>query len=177
MTTMSTVIKLFALLVATATALRPPPVGTAATRRAVLGSALSCAALPHAAFADTIEEIAAASNAEADKVRAAKAMAAEKGPGFGKTISDAGVVVAFLALASGAYKMTDSLLREPCAPLADECDIASYEVDDLDVIDALDGWEKVPSRSRPGQFSFKNLQTGDVYEKIPAAVKYRVKFG
>ena len=44
-------------------------------------------------------------------------------------------------------------------------------------IDALDGWEKVPSRSRPGQFSFKNLQTGDVYEKIPAAVKYRVKFG
>ena len=29
------------------------------------------------------------------------------------------------------------------------------------------GWRKVPSRSRPGEFSFKNMKTGQVYDRIP----------
>ena len=31
-----------------------------------------------------------------------------------------------------------------------------------------DGWEKVASRSRPGQSSFKYMKTGDVYDSVPA---------
>ena len=29
------------------------------------------------------------------------------------------------------------------------------------------GWQKVPSRSRPGKFSFKNMKTGQVYDRLP----------
>jgi hypothetical protein len=34
--------------------------------------------------------------------------------------------------------------------------------------DAPFGWEKVQSRSRPGQFSFKHLKSGDVYDSVPS---------
>ena len=33
------------------------------------------------------------------------------------------------------------------------------------------GWKRVPSRSRPGQFSFKNIKTGQVYDRIPTGGK------
>ena len=29
------------------------------------------------------------------------------------------------------------------------------------------GWSKVPSRSRPGKFSYKNNKTGAVYDRLP----------
>ena len=29
------------------------------------------------------------------------------------------------------------------------------------------GWKKVESRSRPGQFSYKELKTGQVYDRLP----------
>jgi len=29
------------------------------------------------------------------------------------------------------------------------------------------GWKKVPSRSRPGEFSYENIKTGQVYNRIP----------
>ena len=29
------------------------------------------------------------------------------------------------------------------------------------------GWKKVPSQSRPGQFSYQNLKTGQRYDRIP----------
>ena len=166
---MSLITVLVALLVGTTSALRLP-IGSGATRRAVLGSALSCA-LPQAAFADSVAEIAAASNAEAEEVRIAEAEAAEAGPGIGKTIGDVAVIGAFLALLGGAGKLANEMMREPCAPLSDECNVANYD----GVVP--DGWEKVPSRSRPGQFSFKNLESGEIYSEIPSSVMYKQKYG
>lgn len=32
-----------------------------------------------------------------------------------------------------------------------------------------EGWKKVPSQSRPGQFSYLNVQTGQRYDKLPGA--------
>merc|ERR1719163_2454053 len=29
------------------------------------------------------------------------------------------------------------------------------------------GWKKVPSRSRPGEFSYENIKTGQVYSDLP----------
>ena len=166
---MSPIALLVALLVGTTSALRLP-VNSGATRRAVLGSALSVA-LPQVAFADSVAEIAAASNAEAEEVRIAEAVAAEDGPGIGKTLGDGAVIVAFLALLGGAGKLANQMMREPCAPLAEECNVASYE----GVVP--DGWEKVPSRSRPGQFSFKDLESGEIYSEIPSTVMYKQKYG
>ena len=53
------------VLLTAATGLQTPIV---TTRRAVLSSALGTVALPSKAFADTIEEIAARANAEAEEV-------------------------------------------------------------------------------------------------------------
>ena len=34
------------------------------------------------------------------------------------------------------------------------------------------GWRKVPSRSRPGEFSYENIKTKQVYDKLPVGAFY-----
>merc|ERR550514_415822 len=56
-------------------------------------------------------------------------------------------------------KQANEWLREDCGLLSDTCDATKVEFPE--------GWDKVPSRSRPGQFSFKHLASGDVYDAVP----------
>ena len=147
------------LLLSTATALRAP-LSARPTRRAVLGSAMTTAvALPAVAELSqrdltTIEEIAARANAEAEADRAEAETDAS-----GHVIQDAGVTVSFVALLGMLASQANEWMRFNCGPLSDDCDVSKVEFPE--------GWDKVPSRSRPGKFSFMHLASGNVYDAVP----------
>ena len=57
------------------------------------------------------------------------------------------------------------------SPAADQ--INSYSQTNLNTLPP--GWRKVPSRSRPGEFSYEEIKTGNVYKNIPSDVYTNLK--
>ena len=96
---------------------------------------------------------------------------AELSPVFSDMLSTI-VSCVFVASAS-AFTAPSCAGSRPLAPARHPEVVAQLFGKKTAAADALPkGWRKVPSRSRPGEFSYENIKTKQVYDKLPVGAFY-----
>ena len=104
-------------------------------------------------------------------LRGAERNVPELSPVFSDMLSTI-VSCVFLASAS-AFTAPSFAGSRPLAPARHPEVVAQLFGKKTAAADALPkGWRKVPSRSRPGEFSYENIKTKQVYDKLPVGAFY-----